>query len=912
VQRGQDIDGEAADDQSGLSLSLSSDGQSVAIGAPYNGGSGTNAGHVRIYDWDGNAWVKRGEDIDGEEAGDESGQSVALSSDGQTVAIGARLNDGAANDAGHARVYAWNGSAWLQRGADIDGEAAGDQSGYSVALSGDGQFIAVGALFNDGSANDAGHVRVYAWSGSAWVQRGADIDGEAAGDLSGYAVSLSSDGQTIAIGARFNDGSDSNAGHVRVYAWSGSGWVQRGADIDGEGAFDRLGEAVALSSDGQTIAIGATRNDGAFTDAGHVRIFRWDGSAWAQRAVDIDGRAEGDWSGHAVALSSDGETVAIGTPFHSSGGTNAAGDVRVFAVFDVPWAPSIDSVVAGDGEATVAFTPSFVGASSVTSYTVTSIPGANTVTCAASPCTVTNLTNGQSYGFTVAATNVEGTGAASAVSDVVTPQWIAQVGGDIDGEAANDTSSSSIAVSSDGQTIAIGAPFNNDAGTVAGHVRVYRWSGTAWVQRGADIDGEVGSQSGSSVSLSSDGQTVAIGAPSSDAIGTNAGQVRVYAWSGSAWAQRGADIDGEAAEDLAGSAVSLSSDGQTVAIGASENGALVGQVRVYAWNGSAWVKRGSDIDGEAQGDISGHSVALSADGLTVAIGAPLNDGSGNFAGHVRVFTWNGSAWLQRGADIDGEAAGDQSGWSVSLSSDGQTVAIGARFNDGSGSNAGHVRVYAWSGSGWMQRGADIEGEASEDQAGYAVSLSSDGQTVAVGAPDDGFRDTAGYVRLYSWNGSVWVPQGAGIVGEALKDRSGFALALSSDGRTVAVGAPRNDGGAGHVRVYQVVGIPGVPTIDRVISGDGEATIFFFPPFVGAPSVTSYTVTSIPDGVTATCSASPCRVTGLTNGQAYRFTVSATNPVGTGAASAATSLFTPEESNSGLPVWLLYEASKASI
>ena len=73
-----------------------------------------------------------------------------------------------------------------------------------------------------------------------------------------------------------------------------------------------------------------------------------------------------------------------------------------------------------------------------------------------------------------------------------------------------------------------------------------------------------------------------------------------------------------------------------------------------------------------------------------------------------------SAQTQLGADIDGEATGDQSGWSVSLSSDGTTVAIGALFNDGNGNYAGHVRIYEYSSGSWTQLGADIDGEAADD------------------------------------------------------------------------------------------------------------------------------------------------------------------------------------------------------
>lgn len=86
-----------------------------------------------------------------------------------------------------------------QIGNDIDGEAAGDNSGYSVALSSDGQTFAVGAYGNDGNGSAAGHVRAYAWNGSVWSQLGGDIDGEVAGDYAGFSVALSSDGRTLAV-----------------------------------------------------------------------------------------------------------------------------------------------------------------------------------------------------------------------------------------------------------------------------------------------------------------------------------------------------------------------------------------------------------------------------------------------------------------------------------------------------------------------------------------------------------------------------------------------------------------------------------------------------------------------------------------------------------------------------------------
>jgi hypothetical protein len=234
--------------------------------------------------------VALGTDIDGEVTRDSSGQSVSLSADGLTLAIGAYRNDGSGSNAGHVRIYTWgaSSSSWVQRGADIDGEDENDGSGRSVSLSADGQTVAIGAGGNDGAVkySRAGHVRVYTWdtssSAEGWVQRGVDIDGEAKNGLSGYslygsAVSLSADGQTVAIGATGNHGAGSlpgfNFGHVRIYTWDASSWVQRGADIDGEAAGDKSGNAVSLSADGLTVAIGATKNDGAGTGAGHVRVY---------------------------------------------------------------------------------------------------------------------------------------------------------------------------------------------------------------------------------------------------------------------------------------------------------------------------------------------------------------------------------------------------------------------------------------------------------------------------------------------------------------------------------------------------------------------------------------------------------------------------------------------------------------
>ena len=239
-------------------------------------------------------------------------------------------------------------------------------------------------------------------------------------------------------------------------------------------------------------------------------------------------------------------------------------------------------------------------------------------------------------------------------------------------------------------------------------------------------------------------------------------------------------------------------------------GSDAGQVRVYQYSISSWTQIGADIDGGTLYEESGTAVAISSDGTTVAIGAPQNS-NGNGSGQVRVYKNIGGTWTKLGADIDGEAEGDVSGSSVAISSDGSVVAIGAPFNDGGGNSAGQVRVYQYSSSSWTKIGADIDGSAASDQAGTSVAISSDGTIVAIGAPQNNWMGPAytGYVKLYKNINGTWTLIGQKIDGEASGDASGSSVAISSNGTIVGIGAPANSGVngsySGQVRVYLKTG-----------------------------------------------------------------------------------------------------------
>ena len=390
-----------------------------------------------------------------------------------------------------------------------------------------------------------------------------------------------------------------------------------------------------------------------------------------------------------------------------------------------------------------------------------------------------------------------------------------QLGSDIDGEAANNWSGKSISMANS-TTIAIGAQSNDEVASGAGHVRVFDWNGTAWTQRGTDIDGRsAADHNGTIVSMGNE-NTLAIGVPGA-AQGSNPfGRVEVHTWNGSAWVQKGSDILGLSAGERFGYAVAMA-DENTLAIGAQGGQAFPvnqnGKVFIYEWSGSDWVQKGSTLIGEASNDNFGYAVAM-PESNTVAVSAPFNDESGNDAGHVRIYQFDGNDWVQKGTDIDGEAANDKSGWSISMG-DANTISIGAPFNAGGGFQNGHVRVYQWNGSSWLQKGADIDGSSIGDQFGYSVSMPN-ADYFSAGAPfNDDFLPLSGQVRTLNWSGSTWQQIGTEIDGEAQDDESGHAISMP-DANTLAIGAYENEGNgnaAGHVRIFQLGASNSISTQD---------------------------------------------------------------------------------------------------
>ena len=229
--------------------------------------------------------------------------SVSLSNDGKTIAVAAPAIEAPGDFLGFAQVFRWNGRKWIQRGSNIEAKHALDIPDWQVSLSGDGDVVAVGADAFDGRDGYSGHSRVFEWNGSDWTQRGSEIMGTNDHSCTGTKLSLSNDGTTIAILV------DCYAGQVRVLRWNGIEWSQLGKDIM------TVARTVSLSSNGNIVGLGAT--------SGIVQVFRWGGNSWEQLGRDMVAPYVSS-----VSLSSDGLVVASAA---------AGAQARVFQWNGVTW-----------------------------------------------------------------------------------------------------------------------------------------------------------------------------------------------------------------------------------------------------------------------------------------------------------------------------------------------------------------------------------------------------------------------------------------------------------------------------------------------------------------------------------------------------------------------------------------------
>jgi probable HAF family extracellular repeat protein len=253
-----------------------------------------------------------------------------------------------------------------------------------------------------------------------------------------------------------------------------------------------------------------------------------------------------------------------------------------------------------------------------------------------------------------------------------------------------------------------------------------------------------------------------------------------------------------------GISVALSNDGSTALVSGWVDNKNTGAVWVFTRSNGSWSQQGSKLVGTgATGSAyQGHSVSLSQDGNTALVGGYLDNSN---AGAAWVFVRNGTTWSQQGLKLVGTgAAGNaQQGYAVALSGDGNTAIVGGNSDSG---NIGAVWTFTRNGAVWSQQGSKLVGTGDVAtvgvQQGYSVGISSDGNTAAIGGPVDNFD--AGATWVFTRSGGVWTQQGSKLVGtgaEGTLVTQGRSVAMSGDSSTILVGANYDNSETGAVWVF---------------------------------------------------------------------------------------------------------------
>lgn len=315
-------------------------------------------------------------------------------------------------------------------------------------------------------------------------------------------------------------------------------------------------------------------------------------------------------------------------------------------------------------------------------------------------------------------------------------------------------------------------------------------------QQGGELIG-----SGSSVAVSADGNFAAVGDPSDGFAGATWVFERT---SEGMWRQQGDKLVGTGAgnsEQQQGTAVAMSADGTTLAVGAWQDRFFVGATWVFTRSaGGEWIQQGSKLVGTGAIGLAGQgrSVALSADGAILAVGAPSDD---NDAGATWVFERSSRGeWAQVGSKLVGTGASDANsgqGTAVALSADGATLVVGGpNDNPNNTGSIGATWVFKRLGDEWRQQGGKLVGSGVTGptaRQGASVALSADG-TLAVGGNDDNFGVGATWIFTQSSAGE-WSQQGERLLGTGGSVLfQGASVALSADGSVLAVGGTATSSG----------------------------------------------------------------------------------------------------------------------
>ncbi len=885
--------GAAADDEFGISVSVA--GDTILVGAHQNDQSATvtNSGAAYVFTKFGGLWgnapvsgdhrVETAKLIasDGA-ANDEFGISVAL--DGDTAVIGARQDD---TRNGSAYVFTKVSGVWSQEAKLIASDgAADDEFGISVAV--DGETTVIGARQVD-AKNGAAYVFIKV--SGVWSQKAKLIAADGAADDE-FGISVAVEGDTIVVGAHQDDDNGDLSGSAYVFTRdSAGGWGQKAkltASDAAEG--DRYGYSVAISGD--TVLVGAPYNDYDDTDsdtnddegaAYFLSVLEW---------VDIVDTLDSDAGtrSHIVAgLTNDEEHTFQVRGVNAAGAGLAsarAGSTPMFAIPDPP-----DGLTADAGDAVVALTWDDPEDSTIGKYQLLQITQGRMLTASS---TDDPVARGDGFGISVALDgntavigvyqddhtddgNTIGNAGSAYVftrSSSTDPwSWAAKLTAD-DG-AANDEFGISVAV--DGDTIVVGA-HQNDSSKGAAYVFTWNSSNSKWEQKAKLTASDAAANDEFGISVAVHGNTIVVGAHQDDDAtnGDNSGSAYVFTKPAAGWAT-GAETakltaDDAAADDEFG--ISVAVHGDTVVVGAHGNQNTVDGTDVSTGAAYVFTKPESGgwatatetakltADDAAADDEFGISVAVHGD--TVVVGAHKYDvGVGTEkanAGAAYVFTKpetdaNGDSsidWKDWGSlDDDGKAKltakliasdaarGDAFGISVAVDDNEDTIVVGAYLDDDNGDNSGSAYAFTRdSNSGKWSHTAKLTGPSrgKDDWLGHSVAVV--GNTVIAGAgksnisgPDSG--------AVYLWVVPGWADIADSRATTTSHTVTGLTNRVEYSLQVRAVDKVEGTGPPSDVRATPLKPRPAKPTELSAAPGDTRVRLSWELPGESSPPITSY-------------------------------------------------------------------------
>ena len=393
-----------------------------------------------------------------------------------------------------------------------------------------------------------------------------------------------------------------------------------------------------------------------------------------------------------------------------------------------------------------------------------------------------------------------------------------QMGVDISGSVREDATGHAVAISKNGQRMALSSP-----GERSGHVRIYDWNITDWVQVGNSIIGHDGScpgcmDLGYAIDMNDEGTRVIVGAPKSN---RKNGIVSVYELDSQTetWSRLGSEIGKEIIPENsrghAGESVTMNGAGNRIAFGAPQMNSYKGCIFTMELVDNEWIMMGERFDASGYYASAGGSVAMDSTGERLVFGSTYGNW---FVGRVDIFDFDrdNNQWVSSHS-TDGEMAYyDQFGGDVDISDNGERVVVGSTNSDANGKkNSGAFKVLEYDSflGEWSILGG-VNGDSAFDKMGEAVSISGDGNYVAVSSPksDHNFLENNGKIEIFTYSTitNEWIRHGDAIQGTSSGDRLGEgngAIALDFDGTHVVTGAGRGNYYCGKARVYEASAAP---------------------------------------------------------------------------------------------------------